>query len=180
MNAASDLPSGYVKHKIRRPKTSYYMHRLEKRMEKSISQATKDMDLDIEGASTIDTNRTKSYRELTIASAKSRQTSARKLRKLQETAVETFAIDYPFLDSFQHLKDLENLWTLHNNVEMDCVELKAQKVTLLQENKHLRGMMRSILEAATLDSSGLGTRIPTRVCSRYNATKSAPPQRSKA
>lgn len=177
------IPAGYVKYKIRRPQTtSYFAKNMEKRIDKSIRQASKDLDLDEDISITTET-----FREITITSTKSRpKTGKSRIRKLEDFSKRDdgiFEVDYPFLESFHQLKDLENIWRLHNNVELDCMELKSEKAMLLQENKHLRGMMRSILEAAALDRSGMGTRIPTRVCSRYKATKSAPPirqQRRKA
>lgn len=157
-----------VKYKIR-PQTSY-ARRFEKRIQKSLKLALED------------TDNASSCEEITITKPKSRpQTSKRKLRLVSsksEEGSDRFT-DFP-LNTFENLRDLEGFWLILNNVELDCVRLKEQKGLLFEENKHLRGMMRSILEAAALDKSGIGTGIPTRVCSRYKRTKSAPLQRCKA
>lgn len=168
----AQVPEGFVKYKIRRPKTSYD-ERMQKRMQKSIQKASEDMEKDGDYTPT-----TKSYK-----STKSRPQTFRKYRTFTKGSEDNndkeiqFSFDYPFFESYHQLKDLEKLWSNCNNAEINVIELKSEKSRLFDENKHLRGMLRSILEAATLDKSGMSSKIPTRVCSRYKASKSAPIRR---
>lgn len=52
---------------------------------------------------------------------------------------------------FQYLRNLNSLCWVHNRVEMDIIELKKEKATLLAENKRLKGIIRGILEDAVLE-----------------------------
>lgn len=170
------IPSGYVKYKVKRPKTSYD-ERMEKRIQKSIERATEGLEREIDYTPT-----TRSYK-----SSKSRPQTFRRFvtsdtRRTDEDDTEIqFSFDYPFFDAYHQMKDLTNLWKSYNNVKLNIVELKNKKCHLMEENRHLRGMLRSILEAAALDKSGMSSKISTRLCSRYkNTTKSAPVQRCNA
>lgn len=137
-------------------------------MQKSIKKALEDE------TETIPSGRSdiKNIKQITITKPTSSVT-ARKLRR-QSTDQEQ-SLEFP-LTSFEMIKDLDGLWDLHNNVEFDCMGLRQQRKELIAENKHLRGMMRAVLEAAALDKSGMVTMISTRVCSRYKGSMSAPPK----
>lgn len=76
-------------------------------------------------------------------------------------------------DTFQSLQGLERLWSLYNKVYLDLRELKEEKKVLSAENKHFRGMIRAILEAAALDKTATTSKISTRVGSKYRDLLSA-------
>lgn len=78
---------------------------------------------------------------------------------------------------FQSLEKLENFWFMYNKVNVDYMEMKEEKKLLLKENKHLRGMMRAILEAAVLNNSIPNTRASTRAPSQLRSAYSAPLRR---
>ncbi|XP_019869399.2 dynein regulatory complex subunit 2 [Aethina tumida] len=78
---------------------------------------------------------------------------------------------------FQSLEKLENFWLMYNKVNVDYMEMKEEKKLLLKENKHLRGMMRAILEAAVLNNSIPNTRASTRAPSQLRSAYSAPLRR---
>ncbi|KAL1494123.1 hypothetical protein ABEB36_009772 [Hypothenemus hampei] len=51
---------------------------------------------------------------------------------------------------YLNLEKLENFWAIYNKAEVDVMELKQEKVALIEENQHLKTLIRNFLEAAAL------------------------------
>ncbi|XP_022916476.1 dynein regulatory complex subunit 2-like [Onthophagus taurus] len=55
-------------------------------------------------------------------------------------------------ESLDYLMKLNGIWNLFNKVKIDCGDLKAEKLILLEENQRLKCLLKRILEEAVLES----------------------------
>ncbi|XP_066246793.1 dynein regulatory complex subunit 2 [Euwallacea similis] len=110
------------------------------------------------------------------------QTKSPKLAAIKEIKVQTKrsqdhsnaatkGIRRNFLDAcYEDLEKMENFWMVYNKAEVDIVELKQEKATLENENKHLKGMIRAILEAAALAKTVPNSTVSTMVIPKKRAS----------
>lgn len=75
-----------------------------------------------------------------------------------------------FLGRYRYLDDLKDLWWVHNRVELDVIDLKDEKKSLVEENRSFRKIIRGILEDAALEPAR--PKLPT--VSKRQGVLSAP------
>lgn len=78
---------------------------------------------------------------------------------------------------FALMECLEKFWEIFNRVDLDFRGMKQEKKVLLEQNKHIRGMIRAVLEAVALNQTTPASKVPTRAVSKSRGTKSAPLRR---
>ncbi|XP_015838433.1 dynein regulatory complex subunit 2 isoform X2 [Tribolium castaneum] len=77
---------------------------------------------------------------------------------------------------FALLDCMEMFWVAYNRVDLEHREMKEERRVLQGQNKHIRGMIRAVLEAVALDQSP-ASKVPTRAVSKTRGAKSAPLRR---
>ncbi|RZB39597.1 hypothetical protein BDFB_001232 [Asbolus verrucosus] len=77
---------------------------------------------------------------------------------------------------FASLMNLEKFWMVYSKVDLEFREMKEEKKLLTEQNKHFRGMIRAVLEAAALDQTCPNSKVSTRVASK-RGPRSAPLRR---
>ena len=81
------------------------------------------------------------------------------------------------LREFALLECMERFWVIYSKVDVEYMEMRQEKRMLLGQNKHFRGMIRAVLEAAALDQTNPTSKVSTRVASKKSREPQSAPLR---